>query len=888
MARAIAMACTVLVVAGTAWTEQDYVWWEGERPAATNFPGRTWLSGARLAKREGLSEGDWLTNADPRKGPELFARYRIDVPTEGVHQFWTRKFWKHGPFRWRFDEGDWRTCGRDIALADTFVFQTNVCANWVHLGEVTLTKGPHEFELRLLAREGENATAAFDAFLLIAGPFGPRGRLKPGERTGRTEPGWWAFEPPLDPFGEAALDLRWLNEPIAGQSGFVGRKGHQFTLGDGRPVRFWGVNAGPGIVRLDRGSVDYLAKRLAKVGVNIVRYHGPIFDQGAADPTTIDTGLLDDLHYFVAALKKQGIYVHLSFYFPLWFDVKPSYGIPGYDAIENKRPFALLFFDPRMQAIYKAWARALLTTKNPYTAAPLAKEPAVAIVEVVNEDSYLFWTFTAKNIPRVQMRKLEAEFGAWLTKRYGSIEGALAAWGRGAGQRNDAPAEGRAAILDVWNLTSRGHGEGPKRKRMSDQLRFLTEHQRAFYEGIVAFFRNDLGVRSLVSCSNWHTADPVLHDALERYTYTAGDVIDRHGYFGGRHQGPRASYSVSVGDTYADRAAVLEPEAPPITVNQMAGHPHTITEIGWPNPNRFKAECPFLCAAYGSLQGMDGYFFFALNGADWTASVPKFAASVPQVCGQFPATALMYRRGDVAEAETVVHEALALDDLYDFKGSAVLEAQNLDALRQADVPAGGVRRGGAISAIDPLAFYVGRVTRSVDGDPKTAVLRDLTPFIDRTRKTIRSITGEVAWDYGQGLVTVNTPRSQGATGFLGKVGRIDLKDVVIESQNEFGTILVVSLDGKPLAESGKVLVQAMTEEKPYGWTVTNGRIADLGGQPLLVRNIDAAVTLKGRKGFAAVRVLDEHGYARAKYPLDLTPVGVRLRLAPDAMYTICE
>ena len=583
------IAATIALTAGPLWAA-DYVWWEGEAPAETNFPKRTWYSPSTLPKtRHLLSGGDWLTNIDKRTGPEAFAKYVVNVPADGEYSFWCRKFWKHGPFRWRFDRQKWQICGRDIGLADTAELKKFVCANWVNLGKVKLSKGRHEFELRLLAKPGEALTACFDSFVLARGPFTPRGKLKPGEKSNLAEPGYWAFEPAADAFGKALLDLRHLNEGEAGESGFVGRKGRNFVLAGGKPVRFWAVNCGRGVVEMGPDAQDYLARRLAKVGVNMVRIHAPPFDRSARDPAKVDAKYLDRLHRFAAALKKQGIYITLSFYFPLWFDVKPHYGIPGYDTIKNKKPFALLTFDGRMQEIYKSWAKSLLATRNPYTGLPFAKDPAVAIVEVINEDSYLFWTFSAKNIPRVQMEKLEKLFGNWLKKKYGSIGKATAAWG-GAEQKLDAPQAGRMALLDAWHMTARGHGAGAKLKRMSDQLRFLVEHQRNFYERMIKYFRGTLGVKSLISCSNWHTADPRVLDALERYTYTAGDVIDRHGYFGGKHDGPRARYAIDVGDTFADRAAVLEPAAPPITVNQVDGYPHTTTEIGWPNPNRFKAE----------------------------------------------------------------------------------------------------------------------------------------------------------------------------------------------------------------------------------------------------------------------------------------------------------
>ena len=865
-----------------------YVWWEGESPSETNFPRKSWFSASTFESKrhEILSAGDWLTNDGKRTGPEAFAKYRISVPAKGEYSLWTRKFWKHGPFRWRLDRQAWQVCGRDVGLADTAEIRKFLCVNWFFLGKVKLSKGRHQFELRLLAKEGEPLTACFDCFLLTRRPFTPRGKLRPDEKSGKADAGWWAFEPEPDSFGEALLDLRRLNEAVAGEAGFVRRREDKFVLGSGEPVKFWGVNCGGGILELSRETQEYLARRLAKVGVNIVRIHSPVFDPKAPDPADVNKKHVDRLHYFVSILKKQGIYVKLSFYFPLWFDIKPGYGIPGYETIDNKKPFALLFFDPRMQQIYKSWARGLLKSANPYTGVPLARDPAVAAIEIVNEDSFFFWTFKAQNIPRVQMAKLEKLFGTWLTRKYGSIKKAAAAWGNPRPLKNDAPAAGKMELRDIWFLTTRGAGTGAMKKRMSDQLRFLTGQQKKFYQSMVKFLRDDLGAKSLISCSNWTTADARVLDPIERYTYTAGDIIDRHGYFGGKHTGPRAGYSVSVGDTFRDRAGVLEPDKLPITMNQVDRYPHIISEIGWPNPNRFKAEFPVLCSAYGSLQGIDGIFFFAISGADWETSPKKFALTVPTIMGQFPGMALMYRRGDVRQAGVVVHEVLDLNDLCRFKGSAAVAAQNLDALRQADVPAGGAARGVEIPGIDPLAFYAGRVLRSFGTGKSRSLLRDLTKYVDREKKLIRSITGELTWDYGAGTVTIDTPRSQGAAGFLRKAGRVDLSDVTIESGNEFGSVLVISLDGEPLASSRSILVQAVTEEKCYGWKVDNGKITDLGGCPLNVRNIDVTVTFKRGSRLKTAHTLDGHGYLRKTSKTKKTGAGVTVKLAADALYTV--
>ena len=868
MIRTVGMVLSIHLVSVCSPGADNYVWWEGEKPAKTNFPRKSWFSASTFPNtREQLSGGAWLSSSSKRSGAEIFAKYNITVPVGGTYTLHVRKFYKHGPFRWRFDAQKWATCGRDIALIDSVSLKKHTCANWVYLGKVKLSKGVHTFEIRLLAADGESATSGFDCFVLTSGPFAPKGKRKPGTKSGRADEGFFAWEPSLDRFSdEALIDLRHLNEKLAGQSGFVRRKGKDLTLGGGQPVRFWAVNVSANNAAQPHESVDYLARKLAKIGVNMVRFHSPMFNRGA-DVSKVDPKKLDNLHYLVAAMKKQGIYTKISFYFPLWFDIRKGYGIPGYDTIANKKPFALLYFDKRMQEIHRSWAKGLLTTKNPYTGVPLAREGAVAIVEIVNEDNYFFWTFGKKNIPQVHWRRLETLYNKWLASK------------------NIAR---RGILTEAWGMTGGGLKQQDVRRRANTarQVRFLTIHQRQFYQDTVRYIKKDLGFGGLVSCSNWKTADANILDALERYTYTVGDVIDRHGYFGPQHKGDGANYSVRVGHTYKDRPAVLEPQSLPIQVNQVTGFPHIISELGWPNPNRFRADCTFLTAAYGALQGVDGVFIFAI-GSNYLVdqSMSKFAASCPVIAGTFPAVALAYRRGDVGETVPAIRRVLALEDLFALKGSAA-SAQAFDKLRLKDVPSGGAKRGS--SGLDPLSFYVGPVERVIGVDGARGGGVDLSKYIDRVKKKVTSIGRQLAWDYGKGLVTIDTPRCQGAAGFLSRAGAVALSDVTIASKNEYGAIVAISLDGKPLASSRKILIQAMTEERPFGFRAVGGRITDLGGAPFGVKKIAADISLR-LLGSTTLRasVLDENGYPRKQgVRVEVKGKVVSVKLSSDGVYHV--
>src|SRR5688572_15411790 len=125
------------------------------------------------------------------------------------------------------------------------------------------------------------------------------------------EGGKWVFDPPQDEFSaESLLDLRSLNEKVAGQSGHVTLTpdGNDFLLGDGKPARFWAVNSSYYGKNLDRHA-QFLAKR----GVNMVRFHGNITSGQKLE--AIDLEERDKLWRTVAAMRKAGIYVTFS---PYW------------------------------------------------------------------------------------------------------------------------------------------------------------------------------------------------------------------------------------------------------------------------------------------------------------------------------------------------------------------------------------------------------------------------------------------------------------------------------------------------------------------------------------------------------------------------------------------
>lgn len=697
------------------------------------------------------------------------------------------------------------------------------------------------------------------------------------------EPAWIPFAPEPDGPAEALLDLRSLNEPIAGASGWIESRGSHFIHpGTHEPVRFWAVNGPPGELR-DPDGLHRAARVLAKRGVNLIRIHGAVFNkEGEPDPAKVQH-LID----VVDAMKQEGIYSTLSIYFPLWFTPKSDLSwLEGYDG--SKHPFAALLFNPGFQAKYRAWWTAVLTTPGQRTHRTLAEEAAVFGAEIQNEDSFFFWTFNEGSLPEAQWRMLETLFADWLKKRHGSLEAATARW-NGVKAKRDDLAAGRVGFRPLWNMFNE------RTQRDQDTTLFLAELQRSFYSEASAHLRK-LGFKGLVTASNWATASPEVFGPIEKWTYTAADFIDRHGYFSCHHKGEASEWSLRDGHICGDRSALrfdpVEAGKPrsfnhPVMDVHYDGKPSMISETTWTRPNRYRSEAPLYLAAYGALQDSDAIVHFAFDGADWNVK-PNFwmqpwTLMSPAMMGQFPAAALIYRQRLLTTGPVVASVDLNLKETLELKGTPLPQDASFDELRLKDVPAGNDVRPG--QRLDPLLHYVGRTEVQFGDKPRAIRLNAPPDSIDHAGQRVRSATGELLLDYGKGILTLNAARAQGVSGNLREAGRIELKDLSLECDLDLAHIVLVPLDAQPLATSRKMLLQVMSEEQNGGWKSepqADGlyRVASVGTDPWMIRALRGTITFKRADAGALECIpLDANGRPKGSS----TP-GKTLHLQPGVIY----
>jgi hypothetical protein len=264
------------------------------------------------------------------------------------------------------------------------------------------------------------------------------------------------------------------------------------------------------------------------------------------------------------------------------------------------------------------------------------------------------------------------------------------------------------------------------------------------------------------------------------------------------------------------------------------------------------------------LQGWDAVYHFALGSGrmgDGWPNQGKYVSETPHYIGQFPALAFAVHNGHIQEGDVVALRRVSQADL--FSGRDVL-GQSLSA--------GGFdskELEGRLTT-PPGALAAGRVTIEFgDGESE---LQDLGRYHDARTKTITSSTGELVWRYGDRIVEVRSPKTQGVIGFAG--GKtIKLPGATVTIDTPFVSLLLTPLDNLDLAASRHILITAMARDKQTGseFNADWSQLTAMGGPPLLMEPVQATIKLAGAKP-QQVRALDLYGVPKGD-PLEATADG---------------
>lgn len=675
---------------------------------------------------------------------------------------------------------------------------------------------------------------------------------------------WFPWQPEED-FRPSVIDAGELLDAPAGKHGFVRMQEGRFVFEDGTPVKFWGTNICWDDPACSKEVAERWTRFMAKYGVNCIRLHkftnpgSQGIALGGDDSTTMDPEKLDRMDYFVHRLREKGIYYGWS---PIFrHEVQPGEcdQLLAYDEVAawheetSWGDSGLVNFARDLQEIHVALLVGLLKHHNPYSGLRYAEDPALAFVEIQNEDD-IFWPATERAVEAcpTYRRLLCSIFSEWLRRQYGTEAALRQAWGEAAlGEESLADCSVYPAP-SCEHYTPQALAESPLgRKRLLDQARFLYETQNNYYSRVARSIRAT-GYRGPLIGSCWQAGHSMPHyynlhsDALVGF-------IDRHNYYGrgaGRHRmapGPMQNPSMLA----RAGSALLS-----VGMQQVAERPFAFSEWICVLPDEWGAETAPLVAAYGmGLQNWDASYEFCSRTSEhlwWdtlSAGGNVYNVDSPLHLGQYPVLARMIRRGDVAPGQPVAVRRICVPAFQE--GGPDIDER---VEQEGDVK---VFRG----EIPSEALAVGRVLIEFTEEPREHERADLDQWWDPSSRLVRSNTGQLTWQYGErGLVIVDTPCTQGVVGFGGG-RRFDLDGTLIELESPFASLLVTSLDYEQgIADSPHLLISAVARARNTGmeWNQDHTELVSVGGPPLLIEPVEATITLKGRNR-VTVWALDHAG-----------------------------
>jgi hypothetical protein len=627
------------------------------------------------------------------------------------------------------------------------------------------------------------------------------------------------------------VDVSFLLDAPAGKHGFVRAQGKHLVTGDGRRIRFWGVN----ITDWSKGSVMIPSKdeaplwaaTLARFGVNCVRFQfldlptpRGLIDGERDDTRALDSEAFDREDFFIAELEKRGIYINFNLLVGRPF--KAGDGVQDYQKIrEGAKGISL--YDPRIIELQKEYAMELLAHSNPYTKLEYRNDPAVAMVEINNENA--LWV-GAHGPTQYYDHELGDLYNAWLKNNLTAEE--LRRLREIAGVSGDDP---------VPLLQGRAQIESAPKDRFYEESRFFLDSQHGYWEDMRDYLTKTLGVKSLImtTADHGHTSSgyPLL------LATSSFDTNDGHTYW--QHDWENKIKAPMVNDPFNSTVVELSRTA-------VAGKPYTVSEVNNPFPNDWASEGIPILAAYADFQDWDAIIWYTFEpkaSPDWKPYIgDAFDLSLdPVKMPQLAAGALMFLRGDVSPANSTVLRSYTRDQVFD---SALL-------IPATDRP--------YFTPGFPLAIPLEHESRieSLDGAP-------VAPFAaPQVTYPIVSDTKQLAWYNSSAmtnLVTIDTPRSQALIGFVKANGK-SVTNLSADVQNRFCTIAITSLEREPISRASKLLLTlgSRVENEGMRWNDRRSNLAEWGGSPTLIEPVVGRITLRSldRAKTVSAQALDGSG-----------------------------
>lgn len=367
----------------------------------------------------------------------------------------------------------------------------------------------------------------------------------------------------------------------------------------------------------------------------------------------------------------------------------------------------------------------------------------------------------------------------------------------------------------------------PKSQKTRAWRAEVGERQMAVHREMIRFCKEELGVKAPVTSLNMcsgadYAKRRSIFDLTDLHMYFAHPVHwDKHG-----DPYPHAFHSElgGVGQGMIMLGNFFERDWTKKTV---------VTEYRHCGPNVFRSESGALIGAYSALQGWDGMmgYGYAENANTFRSTERSWPNPFDTVNDAFSlmmdrVAELLYLRGDVSESR-----------------SKIAWEVPADIMKRTDIP---VELPRTVKELG-LLTGVGRVLEGVRPEGvRVCSYVSLTNAAAKlaTQDVIVSDTKELSYDRKERVFKVVTPKSEVLLVSSGSAATPSLAAELVERGP--CSLSCHSLDGKPLAESSKVLVFHLTDSAFVGDEFTDGlrrKLRKFGKGAYVLRNQHVKVRL---------------------------------------------
>lgn len=613
---------------------------------------------------------------------------------------------------------------------------------------------------------------------------------------------------------DVPIDISFLfeDEKPAGKHGFLKVQERDFVFEDGTKVKFWGTNFNGAGCFPEHEYAEKLARRLAKTGINLVRFHqldcewhtpnifrfvkGKRVTDGHLDPESMER-----LDYLIYCLKKEGIYVYLDMITYRRF--RSDEGVVNAHLLrDSAKPYSV--FSRRLIELQKEFCEEIWTHYNPYTETKYCDEPAIVLTEITNECD-LYSKFKLEDYIEPYKTEFLEGFSEWLKE------------------------QGIDRNSEEFQL--------PEEEDV-DLLNFKVYLQKKYYYEMMECMRN-AGVKVPIAGTNW-TIVPSNHESQ-----VVCDFLDTHAYFYDWNWKEFVKKCSNEGITQR-KMGYLAKQA----YHTDAHMPTYISEWDMPWPNERRAESVLYSAALGAFQGWNG---FAIHTYSYSTKLDKmdmlgYEVTAPKIgdvpyrqgvfatwndpakFGLFYHAALITRRGDVQEGKTLY----GVDSKGQFQWDKERTGTNMERYKM-------------VSSFEHK-----------DGLP---------PLPEDTGENFAlSETGELYRNWEKEIGMIDSPKTKCVYGSLCRNGKQDLHGVSIECRNDYAVIAMSSLTDEVITESDNILLTTVGRAVNTDAKFEGELMHEIGHGPVLVENIIADIEIETSHVGLEVWSVSAEGYYIGKLP----------------------